>query len=227
MKTLLTPLAAAIALLAIGSASAQSVTFYQGDDFSGPRFTATRAVENFDRGGFNDQVKSAVVHDGRWEICVDADFTGGCSILAPGSYPTLGAYAGRVSSVRPVGGRFSDQRSNDRGRNQEGHATLYEGRNLSGRAFSLNETLQNLVATGFNDRASSLRVDSGYWIFCSDAEFQGECRTFGPGDYVSLPGMNNAISSGRRISNQYPYESRPDWQGDSYRQSQSYRARPQ
>ncbi|MBK7593198.1 MAG: beta/gamma crystallin family protein [Betaproteobacteria bacterium] len=227
MKTLLTPLAAAIALLAIGSASAQSVTFYQGDDFNGRQFTATRAVENFDRSGFNDQVKSAVVHDGGWEICVDADFSGGCSVLAPGSYPTLGAYAGRVSSIRPVGERFSDQRSNDRGRNQEGHATLYEGRNLSGRAFSLNETLQNLVATGFNDRASSLRVDSGYWIFCSDAEFQGECRTFGPGDYASLPGMNNAISSGRRISNQYPYEGRPDWQGDSYRQSQGYRARPQ
>ena len=25
------------------------------------------------------------------------------------------------------------------------------------------------------------------WIFCSDANFNGECRTFGPGDYASLP----------------------------------------
>ena len=53
--------------------------------------------------------------------------------------------------------------------------------------------MPNLNTTGFNDRASSLRVQSGYWIFCSDSEFRGECRTFGPGDYASLPGMNNVI----------------------------------
>jgi len=41
--------------------------------------------------------------------------------------------------------------------------------------------------------------------------FPRECRTFGPGEYPSLPGMNNAISSGRRISNDYPYRDRPDW----------------
>ena len=53
---------------------------------------------------------------------------------------------------------------------------------------------RNLDRTSFNDRAASLRVYSGYWIFCSDSEFRGDCRTFGPGDYASLPGMNNVIS---------------------------------
>ncbi len=86
--------------------------------------------------------------------------------------------------------------------------------------------MQNLGATGFNDRASSLRVESGYWIFCSDSDFGGECRTFGPGDYASLPGMNNRISSGRRISNDYPYGDKPDWQRGAMRQSQSGNARP-
>jgi hypothetical protein len=60
------------------------------------------------------------------------------------------------------------------------------------------------------------------WIFCSDAGFRGECRTFGPGDYASLPGMNDRISSGRMISNDYPYADKPDWQrGGWNRQSQS------
>ena len=162
-------------------------------------------MTNFAHNGFNDRVNSAVVHDGRWEICVDADFRGSCSVLAPGAYPNLGAYAGRISSVRPIEERYSGNRSDDRGRNREARATLYEGPNLSGRAFPLNDIVRNLGTTGFNDRASSLRVESGYWIFCSDSEFRGECRTYGPGEYVSLPGLNNVISSGRRISNDYPY----------------------
>jgi hypothetical protein len=68
-------------------------------------------------------------------------------------------------------------------------------------------------------------VESGYWIFCSDSEFRGECRTFGPGDYASLSGMNNVISSRRRIANDYPYDGKPDWQRDSFRQSQNYQNR--
>ena len=168
-----------------------------------------------------------MVRDGRWEICVDADFGGSCSILAPGSYPSLGAYGGRISSVRPIDGQYPHNRPDDRGRNREARATLYEGPNLSGRPYVLNGTMPNLGPTGFNDRASSLRVESGYWIFCSDSEFRGECRTFGPGDYASLPGLNNTISSGRRISNEYPYSDRPDWQRDPVRQSQNYQGRPQ
>ena len=226
MKRVLTPLLIGIFSAAAGSAAADSVTFYQNDNFGGHNFTADRPVTNFDRNGFNDRVHSAVVHDGQWEICVDADFSGGCSVLGPGAYPNLGAYAGRISSVRPIAGTYGDNRSNDRGRNREARATLYEGPNLSGRSYPLHETMQNLGTTGFNDRASSLRVERGYWIFCSDSDFRGECRTYGPGDYASLPGLNNTISSGRRISNDYPYGDRPDWQRSSMHQSQNSQYRP-
>ena len=210
-----------ILLVAASSAAADSITFYQDDNFRGRSFTADRPVGDFGRNGFNDRVRSAVVHDGRWEICVDADFNGGCGILPPGAYPNLGAYAGRVSSVRPIDGNHANNRPDDRGRNRGARATLYEGPNLSGRAYTLNDAMTNLATAGFNDRASSLRVESGYWIFCSDSDFRGECRTFGPGEYASLPGLNNAISSGRRISNDYPYGDKPDWQRGSFRQSQN------
>jgi hypothetical protein len=88
-------------------AAADSITLYQNDNYRGRQFTADRQVTNFDQTGFNDRAHSAVVHDGRWEICMDADFSGGCSVLAPGAYPNLGAYAGRISSVRPADGRYS------------------------------------------------------------------------------------------------------------------------
>jgi hypothetical protein len=228
MKRILTPLLmGGIISVAAGAAVADSITFYEGDNYGGRQFTADRPVANFAGSGFNDRVRSAVVHDGRWEICIDADFNGGCSVLAPGAYPSLGAYAGRISSVRPMDGSYSN-RSDNRGRNRDSRyarATLYEGPNMSGRSYPINDTMPNLGNTGFNDRASSLHVESGYWIFCSDADFRGECRTFGPGDYASLQGLNNMISSGRRISNEYPYSDRPNWQSDSFRQSQSSQIR--
>jgi hypothetical protein len=201
-------------LVAGGVAAADSITLYHQDNYRGRQFTADRAVADFASTGFNDRAHSAVVHEGRWEICYDADFRGSCGVLIPGAYPELGAYAGRISSLRPLDGRQADRRSDDRGRYREAHATLFEGPNLSGRSYPLNDMMRDLGRTGFNDRASSLRIESGYWIFCSDSEFRGECRTFGPGDYATLPGMNNAISSGRRIANAYPYGDRPDWQRD-------------
>jgi hypothetical protein len=83
---------------------------------------------------------------------------------------------------------------------------------MTGRAFPIGSEGASNLEGMFNDRASSLRVDSGYWIFCSDANFRGECRTFGPGDYPMLPPeLNDRISSGRRISNDYPYSQNPNW----------------
>jgi hypothetical protein len=222
MKRVLKPLLIATALAAAGSAAADSITFYQDDNYGGRQYTADRPVTNFANSGFNDRVRSAVVHEGRWEICVDADFNGGCGVLAPGAYPNLGAYAGRISSVRPIDGGYANHRPDERARYREARATLYEGPNLSGRSYPLNDVMPNLARSAFNDRASSLRVESGYWIFCSESDFRGDCRTFGPGEYATLPGLNNVISSGRRISNDYPYGDRPDWQRESVRQSQNY-----
>jgi hypothetical protein len=91
-------------------------------------------------------------------------------------------------------------------------ATLYSGPNLTGRSVALGAPGTNKLDGMFNDRASSLRVERGYWLFCSDANFRGECRAFGPGEYPHLPpDLDNRISSGRRISNEYPYTNKPTW----------------
>jgi beta/gamma crystallin len=92
-------------------------------------------------------------------------------------------------------------------------AVLYSDQDFRGSRFAVQgDYMRNLADTGFNDRAQSLQVERGYWMFCSDADFQGTCRTFGPGDYRRLPrGLDNRISSGRRISENYPYQGRPNW----------------
>jgi hypothetical protein len=115
----------------------------------------------------------------------------------------------RASSIRPV----ASLGQGPGGWGTRSRALLYEYPNLSGRSFVIDsEAVANLANSGFNDRAASLRVEGGYWIFCSDANFQGDCRTYGPGDYPSLPsGLANSISSGRRVSENYPYRNNPSW----------------
>jgi hypothetical protein len=204
------PLAFVATTLAATTAMA-SVTFYETENFGGRRMTMDGVVPNFVDRGFNDRALSAVVDGAPVEVCVDINFSGGCRVLNPGRYPTLGNLGNQISSVRPVRDSRGGPAPVDRG-GPRASATLYSGPNMTGRAVTLDREgaadLQN-----FNDRASSLRVERGYWIFCSEPQFRGECRTFGPGDYAQLPpGLDNRISSGRRISNNYPYAQRPNWE---------------
>jgi len=193
--------------LAAGSAMAD-VTFYEGENFSGRPMTASGVVPDFRAYDFNDRARSAVVEGAPVEVCIDINFTGGCQVLNPGRYPNLGAFAHDISSMRPV----MDPRSGyDRPRGRWASATLYSRPNMTGRAFTLGgEGAEDMHF--FNDRARSLRVERGYWIFCSEPQFRGECRTFGPGEYAHLPrDLNDRIESGRRVSNAYPYAQNPDW----------------
>jgi len=222
------------------AASAQ-IVLYENDNFNGRNFRASYSVSNLNDSGFNDRASSVTVRGGRWQLCDDAYFRGSCVTLGPGEYSSLRAMGmnDRVSSVRELGwtpdggGGWSGNHSynsdsgyNNRytynGNNTQGgnwgsgsRAVLFSGYNLSGEAFVVNSGgASNLDRAGFNDKARSLRVESGYWLFCTDANFQGDCHTYGPGDYPSLPGgQNHAISSGRRISGNYPYRSTPNWSG--------------
>ena len=57
-----------------------------------------------------------------------------------------------------------------------------------------------------------LRVARGFWFLCLVAGVHGTCRTFGPGSYATLGyGLDNKVSSGRRISYDYPYNGNPNW----------------
>ncbi len=188
------------------------VTFYESENFGGRRFAIAQPLGRLEGERGRDRPQSAIVEGGAWEICVDADFHGDCRVFVPGRYPTLGGLGGRVGSARPADSPGREPpRERVRGGDGAG-ATLYSGRNLSGRAVALGSQGSGNLDGSFNDRGSSLRIDRGYWIFCSDANFGGECRTFGPGEYRNLPPeLDNRISSGRRISNNYPYTDQPNW----------------
>ena len=78
-----------------------------------------------------------------------------------------------------------------------GDITLFEDVDLRGRAVNLRETTDDLSRVNFNDTVSSIQVDSGSWEVCTHADFKGDCKTLERGDYRSMPGMNDKISSVR------------------------------
>ena len=210
--------------LMIAIPAAAELTFFEHDNFKGRHFSVNGSVNNLADAGFNDKASSVVVGSGTWQLCDDAYFRGHCVTLQAGQYPSLRPMGinDRISSARELGGWGPPPPSSGGGNWGEGiRVVLYEGRNFSGRSYVITgNALRDLSGTGFNDRASSLRVEQGYWMFCSDADFNGECLTYGPGDYPSLPvELNNRISSARRISHRYPYNQNPSWGGGgpSYR----------
>jgi len=193
-----------------GPGAGSRVDLFDGPRFEGRMFPINGPVANFPS-QLNDRAQSMIVYDGYWEICENIDYRGRCQTYGPGRHPNLGGMTSRASSIRPAADPGSGPGTGGWGGGAR--ALLYEGPNLSGRTYVINaEVLADLNGTGFNDRASSLRIEGGYWIFCSDGNFQGDCLTFGPGDYPTLPrSLNNRISSGRRIHDQYPYNQSPSW----------------
>ncbi len=209
MHTRKTALIAGLALAAIASAASADITLFGREDFRGRELTAQGSIDNLDSTRFNDRASSAIVRGEPWLVCSDAYFRGHCVTLRPGEYPSLGAMGigDSISSARQLrgeryGGGYDRHTAGSR-------VTLYEGPNFSGRSVMIDrDAVRDLDPSGFNDRASSLRVEGSPWVFCSDSNFQGECLTFNPGEYPYLPGdLNNRISSGHALSAPQPYAS--------------------
>jgi uncharacterized protein YcfJ len=86
--------------------------------------------------------------------------------------------------------------------------TFYEHDGFRGRAFTTNNQVVDFANRGFNDRASSVVIDSGRWELCQNARFDGRCIVLRAGRYESLSafGMNDSISSIRPVDARRHYE---------------------
>ncbi len=102
MQTL--KIALGVAGIVLASQAMAQITFYEGEGFRGPAFTADRPVWDLDPTGFNDRARSIVVIGGTWQVCEDSRFQGRCVVLQPGNYDSLRGMgmSERISSVRPV-----------------------------------------------------------------------------------------------------------------------------
>jgi hypothetical protein len=84
--------------------------------------------------------------------------------------------------------------------------TLYSDGDFQGRPLNVVIDLRQLGSLNFNDRASSVVVEKGAWVLCTDEDFTGKCVTLEPGRYGSLRelGLDKAITSVRHRDAQEP-----------------------
>ena len=80
------------------------ITFFQEANYRGRSHTADQSINNLQRIGFNNQVSSAVVRGGPWEVCEEPGFRGQCVVLRRGQYPSFldMGLNDRVSSMREL-----------------------------------------------------------------------------------------------------------------------------
>lgn len=234
----------AAAFLTHAAVQAGELTLFEDDNFRGRAVTVRETTDDLSRVGFNDKVSSIMVRSGTWDVCTDAGFRGNCKTLTPGEYRSMPGMNDAISSVREVGrdgrgdGR-NDWRNDGRdGRPDRGNygrvATLevYSGAGQNGSAARLDRDNSNFATIGFNDRATSIVIGNGYWQLCSDANYQGTCRIFGPGRHDDLGrGLDGRVSSARVVDErearrQQQYEQN-QYQQDQYQQypQQQYQQR--
>jgi hypothetical protein len=180
------------------------IMLFETPGFGGSAFELTKTNGKLDRIPGYSGADAVIVYGGTWRLCSREYYRGECFDFVPGRYENLGALTGRVSSAElvaitgapvavappPVGA---------------GRVVLYEYPNFRGQSFAINwSELPNLNRMGFSDRAASMRIDEGYWMFCTDTQFQGDCRTLGPGEYAWLPReVDRRIASVRRVNEVY------------------------
>ena len=194
-----------------GAASGPALTgrlvLYDADGFVGRNIAFTQNTVDLQPTGFNDQALSAVVESGHWEVCADSHFRGQCQVLRPGLHSRLDPVVVRnVSSARLVAGsgRRGREGAGVGGAGQSQAAPspmleLFENDGYGGRRVAINADSIDLNQQGFNDIASSLVIYTGQWQLCTDARYGGRCAVFGPGQYASLGGLNDQLSSLRRV----------------------------
>jgi len=200
----------AMVCLAISTAAAADVTFYEREGFAGESFSTDRQIGNFERFGFNDRASSVIVRSGRWEVCEDRRFRGNCVVLRPGEYPSLAAMGlnERVTSVKPIqrsariaANRLAPEPIAAPRDNAVPQITFFEQEGFAGRSFKTQERVINFARQGFNDRASSAIVLNHRREVCEKAGFTGRCVVLRPGRYPSLAamGLNDRISSVKEV----------------------------
>jgi hypothetical protein len=217
-------IAGALALAASG-ALAGSMTLYEKPEFQGRSVATVGPLPNVERSVLDDDASSVIVDSGTWEACTRANFRGTCAELAPGHYHDLDAQLnGAVRSVREIAGSRSVTHvvvnpdvavtTIEPARRAtvvpSGRAVLYENPNFSG-AFAVVErgNAPDLDWARFTNPATSIRVESGSWLVCSDMGYEGDCRVLEPGNYPTLPGMTGIRSARQVWRTQYGYADLP------------------
>jgi hypothetical protein len=207
----------------VAAAGAASIQIHKQPNFTGASVTITQASQDLKSINFHDQASSLVL-DGTWEVCTQPKYNGHCETLGPGRYAKLEQSLNhRIESVRPVADaksahegrrdyandnsaprhgwvtdeRRDERRGDSRGRPTVGAIDIYPGADFRGRPMRVERDAASLEQA--SGEGSSLVIHEGTWQLCTQAFYEGYCRTFEPGRYASLGRLDNRVASAKQV----------------------------
>jgi hypothetical protein len=193
-------------LCAAGSASAQpqerqmggiGITVFDDIGYRGENATFRSDQPDLGAARFANRISSLQVAPGEiWEVCEGVNYRPPCQIFS-GNESDLRrrSWNDRISSVRRVrGGRGGGGFPGAPG---VARMVLYSDERFRGQSHPINGPTPSLGS--FNDKAESLRIESGTWEVCEDINY-GKCRTVNR-DMSTLSGLGlkKRVSSARPL----------------------------
>ena len=73
------------------------------------------------------------------------------------------------------------------------------GADFRGRPLRLENDTETLDGSRMQESVSSIVVHDGTWQLCSRPAFEGRCRTFEPGRYATMAGMDDRVASAKLL----------------------------
>jgi hypothetical protein len=197
------------------------IGLFERPGFAGEAIELSKTNGKLDRLASYSGTQAVIVYSGTWRLCSREYYRGDCRDFSPGRYDMLGPFGNHVNSAEliatvPVGVVTPSAATGLVVTSPgpvdiatppalSGRVVLYELPQFGGRSLVIDrrEAL-NLEWFGFENRAASMRIEEGYWMFCTDMSFRGDCRTLGPGEYPWLPrDLHRRITSAQRVYDVY------------------------
>ncbi|MEM5515526.1 beta/gamma crystallin-related protein [Henriciella sp. AS95] len=200
---------------------------YSNSNFTGRSLRVTGPIPRLADYRFNDKASSIRVTGGAWEVCVDANYRGRCEVVEfhEGRLNEV-RLNNKITSIRPVNYGYRSRndrydrhdrygRDNDYNRgNRYGYGArynaplvLYQDPNFRGNALPINGAVPSLGQLRFNDKTSSIAIQSGAWEVCTDGNFRGRCEIVtGSMNELGYVRLNDKISSIRPAGRGYGYD---------------------
>ena len=168
--------------------SAAKVTLYEHINFGGGRLD-TNSNQQYVGDKWNDKISSIKINSGTWRFYEHANYGGRYWDLGPGKYSwveDVGIPNDLISSFKQV---------------NPAKVIVYEHINFGGGRLYASSN-QQYVGDQWNDKISSIKINSGTWRFYEHANYGGRYWDLGPGKYswvedVGIP--NDLISSFKRV----------------------------
>jgi hypothetical protein len=170
---------------------------YAHPDFTGASVRVTGPVNHLRDLRFNDKASSIRITGGSWEVCADPNFRGRCEVVTyrEGRLNQV-RLNDKITSIRPVGygrtenrwdrrdryDRHEQRRWGNRGdRFNRGHdrnapVVLFQHDEFRGDTLPVTGAVPHLNRLRFNDKVSSIAINSGQWEVCTDPNYRGRCE---------------------------------------------------